>query len=656
MTTATARAEKFTPAADPLEASIERATDALLALGKSDGHWCFELEADCTIPAEYVLMRHYRAEPVDAVLEGKIANYLRRVQGSHGGWPLFQDGAFNMSASVKAYFALKLIGDDINAAHMARARAAILAHGGAAQGNVFTRALLALYGEIPWRGVPVMPAEIMLLPKWFPFHLDKMSYWARTVLVPLLVLMAKKPRARNPLGVHIGELFVTPPDEVREWPKGEHQTFPWTAIFGAIDKTLHVVEPYFPRKTRERAIARAESWTTERLNGVDGLGAIFPAMVNSLLMYDVLGVPSSDPRVVAARESIERLLVVHEHEAYCQPCVSPVWDTALVAHALLETGGAEARARVKKALEWLAPLQILDVKGDWAAQRPDTPPGGWAFQYANPHYPDVDDTAVVVTAMDRFATETGEKPYTERMDRGRVWIEGLQSKNGGWGAFDADNVYHYLNHIPFADHGALLDPPTADVSARCISMLAQLGDTLDSSDALARGVEYLLSEQMPDGSWFGRWGANYIYGAWSSLCALNAAGLPHEHEAFRRSVSWLASIQNPDGGWGEDLSSYNLEYKGYEPAPSTASQTAWALMALMAAGEVDHPAVACGVAYLQRTQADHGLWEEARFTATGFPRVFYLRYHGYGKFFPLWALARYRNLLRSNAKKVSVGL
>jgi len=358
MTTAIARAEQFAPAADPLDISIERSEQALLALGKSDGHWCFELEADCTIPAEYVLMRHYRAEPIDAALEGKIANYLRRVQGSHGGWPLFHDGAFNISASVKAYFALKMIGDDIDASHMARARAAILEHGGAATSNVFTRALLALYGEIPWRGVPVMPPEIMLLPKWFPFHLDKMSYWARTVLVPLLVLMARKPRGKNPLGVHIGELFATPPQEVREWPKGEHQTSPWTAIFGAIDKMLHVLEPHFPKATRELAIARAESWTTERLNGLDGLGAIFPAMVNSLLMYDVLGVPASDPRVVAARESIERLLVVHEHEAYCQPCVSPVWDTALVAHALLESGGEEARARVKKALDWLAPLQI----------------------------------------------------------------------------------------------------------------------------------------------------------------------------------------------------------------------------------------------------------------------------------------------------------
>ncbi|MGJ0620299.1 MAG: squalene--hopene cyclase [Methylocystis sp.] len=641
---------------EALEASIENAKGALLSLRKTDGHFCFELEADTTIPAEYVLMRHFRAEPVDAELERKIGVYLRRCQGDHGGWPLFQDGRFNISASVKAYFALKMIGDDIEAPHMARARAAILAYGGAAKSNVFTRALLALYGEIPWRGVPVMPVEIMLLPKWFPFHLDKISYWGRTVLVPLLVLMTKKPRAKNPRNVHIPELFATPPEKVKVWPKGEHQTWPWAHIFGEVDKLLRLIEPHMPEAPRERSIERAEAWTTERLNGVDGLGAIFPAMANSLLMYDALGVSDDDARKKLARESIERLLVVNETEAYCQPCVSPVWDTCLTAHALIETGDEDARAAARAACEWLAPLQVLDVKGDWAAQRPDLRPGGWAFQYANAYYPDVDDTAVVVTAMDRLTANDASRPYDARIARAKEWIVGMQSKNGGWGAFDADNTCHYLNHIPFADHGALLDPPTADVSARCVSMLAQLGDTIDSSECLKRGVDYLIKEQEKDGSWFGRWGANYIYGTWSTLCALNAAGLPHEHDAYRRAVDWLAAIQNNDGGWGEDLSSYKLDYKGYEQAPSTASQTAWALLGLMAAGDVDHPAVAKGIAYLQATQNDGGLWNEARFTATGFPRVFYLRYHGYGKFFPLWALARYRNLRRANSRRVQAGL
>jgi squalene-hopene/tetraprenyl-beta-curcumene cyclase len=283
-------------------------------------------------------------------------------------------------------------------------------------------------------------------------------------------------------------------------------------------------------------------------------------------------------------------------------------------------------------------------------------PGGWAFQYANAYYPDVDDTAVVVTAMDRSYAGSAERPYDERIARAREWVEGLQSKNGGWGAFDADNEYYYLNHIPFADHGALLDPPTSDVSARCVSMLAQLGDTIETSPCMKAGVDYLLAEQEPDGSWFGRWGMNYIYGTWSTLCALNAAGLKPEHRAMRRAVDWLVAIQNEDGGWGEDGDSYKLDYRGFEKAPSTPSQTAWGVLALMAAGEVGHPAVARGIAYLQANQDADGLWKEERFTATGFPRVFYLRYHGYAKFFPLWALARYRNLERGNSKIVQTGL
>ena len=634
-----------------LDAAISRATTALLDRRRDDGHWCFELEADATIPAEYVLMRHFRGEPVDAELERKIAVYLRRIQGEHGGWPLFHKGAFDMSASVKAYFALKMIGDDIDAPHMARAREAMLARGGAAKSNVFTRILLALFRQMPWTGVPVVPVEVMLLPRWFPFHLDKVSYWARTVMVPLMVLTALRPAPVNEKKIGVAELFVIPPEQVKDWPGGAHQKEPWTTLFGWLDKILHVAEPWFPKATRKRAIEKAEAFTIERLNGVDGLGAIFPAMVNSLLMFDALGYGADDERVNVARESIERLLVIKEEEAYCQPCVSPVWDTALVAHALLEAGDPQSLARAREGLEWLKPLQVLDVKGDWAVRRPDVRPDGWAFQYNNAHYPDVDDTAVVVMAMQRAGGD-----YDAAMARAREWIEGLQSKDGGWGAFDADNAYHYLNNIPFADHGALLDPPTSDVSARCVSMLAQLGATAETSPALARGVAYLLKEQEKDGSWYGRWGMNYIYGTWSSLCALNIAGLAPEHPAMRKAVDWLVAIQNEDGGWGEDGDSYKLDYRGYEKAPSTASQTAWAVLALMAAGERDNPAVSRGISYLTANQAADGFWDEELFTATGFPRVFYLRYHGYSKFFPLWALARFRNLSASNSRSVAFGM
>ncbi|MEA2904125.1 MAG: squalene-hopene/tetraprenyl-beta-curcumene cyclase [Alphaproteobacteria bacterium] len=647
----------MTDSRDPaLNERIATATRALLEQQKPDGHWVFELEADATIPAEYVLMRHYLAEPVDAELERKIAVYLRRVQGAHGGWPLFHEGAFDMSASVKAYFALKMIGDSVDADHMRRAREAILARGGAARANVFTRILLALYGFLTWRAVPAMPVEVMLLPRWFPFHIDKISYWSRTVIVPLLVLLALKPRAKNPKGVRIDELFVQPPETVRLLPKAPQQNAAWFAFFRIVDVVLRAVEPVIPRSIRRRALDRAAAFTVEHLNGEDGIGAIFPAMVNCVLMFDALGFPKDHPDAAVARRAVENLLVVKEHEAYCQPCYSPVWDTGLICHALLEAGDERSVAQVNKGLDWLKTKQILDLKGDWAAARPELRPGGWAFQYNNAHYPDVDDTAVVAMAMERAQNLQGHKTFDEPIARAREWIFGMQSKNGGWGAFDADNTYHYLNHIPFADHGALLDPPTEDVSARCVSMLAQLGDMPGKDPRVAQAVEYLRRTQHPEGSWYGRWGMNYIYGTWSVLSALNAAGVDHQAPEIRKAVDWLVGIQNADGGWGEDGASYKLDYRGYENAPSTPSQTAWAVLGLMAVGEVGHPAVGRGIDYLSRTQGTDGLWQEPRFTAVGFPRIFYLRYHGYSKYFPVWAMARYRNLKSANATSVAYGM
>jgi squalene-hopene/tetraprenyl-beta-curcumene cyclase len=639
-----------------LEASIASATRALLADQQPDGHWVFELEADCTIPAEYVLLRHYLAEPVDAALEAKIGNYLRRVQGAHGGWPLVHDGDFEMSASVKAYFALKMIGDSVDAPHMVRAREAILSRGGAVHSNVFTRYMLAMFGVMSWRSVPVLPVEIMLLPMWSPFHLSKISYWARTTIVPLLVLAALKPRAKNVGGVGIDELFLQPPHSIGMTPKAPHQSWGWFLLFRALDSLLRVIEPLFPNSLRARAIDSAVAFVEERLNGEDGLGAIYPPMANTVMMYEVLGKPADYPPYALTRKGLENLLVVGEHEAYCQPCVSPVWDTALTCHALIEAGSPESLPPAKQGLDWLKPRQVLDLKGDWAAKRPKVRPGGWAFQYNNAYYPDLDDTAVVVMAMDRARRTSQSAEYDAAIARGREWIEGMQSRDGGWAAFDADNLEYYLNNIPFSDHGALLDPPTEDVTARCISMLAQLGQTAENSKAVAEGVAYLRRTQLAEGSWYGRWGMNYVYGTWSALSALNAAGVHHQDSMVRKAVDWLVAIQNKDGGWGEDATSYRLDYKGYETAATTASQTAWALLGLMAAGEVGHPAVACGVEYLIATQTEKGLWDEEHYTATGFPRVFYLRYHGYSKFFPLWALARYRNLKNTNSRVVGVGM
>jgi squalene-hopene/tetraprenyl-beta-curcumene cyclase len=644
---------------DDLDRAISQAEEALLATQRPDGHFVFELEADVSIPSEYILLKEFRGESLPPNLARKFARYLRDRQKARGGWPLFEDGGFNISSSVKAYFALKMLGDDPEMPHMRRAREAILKHGGAAQTNVFTRALLALFGEVPWSAVPVMPVEIMHLPRWFPFHLNKVSYWARTVLAPMMVVNAVRPRAKNPKDIHIPELFVIPAEKVKRWPGGAGQSAVLSTLFNGIDKVLRATEPFFPKTVRQSAIAKAEAFTTERLNGVDGLGAIYPAMAYSILMYDVLGRSADDPDLKNAVESVDRLIVEYDDYAYVQPCMSPVWDSSLSAHALMEAGHDRNDQAIRACLDWLEKRQELEVKGDWAAQRPNVRPGGWAFQYNNAYYPDLDDTAVVVMALHRAQSHGNSKipdRYVGAIARAREWVEGLQSRNGAWGAFDADNDNYYLNDIPFADHGALLDPPTADVTARCISMLAQLGETMDTSEAMRRAVNYLIETQEKDGSWFGRWGMNYIYGTWSVLCAFNLAGIDFGSETIRRAVDFLKLNQNPDGGWGEGAETYEREYDGYQQANSTASQTSWALIALMAVGEVDDPAVERGIAYLQRTQGSDGFWHEPRFTATGFPKVFYLRYHGYPKFFPLWALARYRNLKLSNHRRVMVGM
>jgi squalene-hopene/tetraprenyl-beta-curcumene cyclase len=621
-----------------LDKAIAEAQAYLLNLQTPTGYWLFELEADCSIPSEYIMMMHYTGE-IDVELQEKIASYLRARQSADGSYPLFSGGEGDLSCSVKVYYALKMAGDHIKAPHMVKLRAYILLHGGAAKANVFTRIALAFFEQLPWRAVPYMPAEIMFFPKWFPLHLDKISYWSRTVMVPLFILCAPEAKAKNPSQVTVSELFLMHPDE-------EKYYFPSHSFlnkcFLTLDKIGSAIRPFIPNSMHKRAIAKARDWIIARLNGENGLGAIFPAMVNAYEALLLLGIPGDDPLVVTARKAIDKLLVIKEHEAYCQPCLSPVWDTGLAALALQEADRIGNRPALTRAYTWLKNNQLSDEPGDWRVRRPHLAGGGWPFQFANPYYPDVDDTSVVAFGM----AESGIQGLDEPIYRATRWICGMQASHGGYGAFDVDNTYYYLNEIPFADHGALLDPATADVSARCAMLMARIAKDCDKYlPALERTIAFVRREQEEDGSWFGRWGTNYIYGTWSVLLALEQTNIPKTDPIYTKAVKWLKSIQNDDGGWGESNKSYHQENLSNHYLISTAFQTGWAIIALCAAGEARSPEVKAGVNFLLRKQRADGAWYDASFTAPGFPKVFYLKYHGYDKFFPLWALSRYRNEL-----------
>jgi len=634
-----------------LDRAIERGRSALMARQRPDGHWCFEFETDCTISSEYILMMHFIDE-IDDVLQEKLARYIRLKQrlDTHGGWPLYHDGAIDISCTVKAYYALKAAGDSPDAPHMRRAREAILAKGGAAKSNVFTRILLAMFGQVPWRAAPYVPVEIMLFPRWAPFHLDKVSYWARSTMVPLFILCSMKAKAKNPRNVGIPELFVTPPDE-------EHHYFATTTfvskLFLVLDKVGRACDPLMPTSLRRKAIQRAEAWFLPRMNGEDGLGAIFPPMVNALEAMDLLGYAKDHPARATCLKSLQKL-IVHRNDgtAFCQPCVSPVWDTGWAAMALLRASPDDAtQASVTRAMEWLAPLQELDVKGDWAVQAPDLAPGGWAFQYANAYYPDLDDTALVAALLHVAVRGTpDEGKYRERIERAADWLIGMQSDNGGFAAFDRNNTHYHINEIPFADHGAMLDPPTEDVSGRVLALLGVL-DRPQDKPAIARCIAYLREAQLADGSYWGRWGTNYIYGTWSVLAGLALVGEDMQQPWIRRSVEWIVAKQHSDGGWGETNDTYfDPALRGTNGGTSTAHSTAWALLGLFAAGEHASVAAQRGIEWLLDHQQAQGepeadLWYHPSFNAPGFPRVFFLKYHGYTAYFPLWALTRYRQLL-----------
>jgi len=561
-----------------LDQSIERASHALLGTQHADGYWAFNLEADCTISAEYILMMHYMDE-IDAVLQTKIATYIRARQLKDGGWPLYFDGQTNLSCSVKAYYALKLAGDNPDAPHMQKAKYAILEQGGAGGCNVFTRIMLAQFGQIPWQAVPYLPVEIMLLPRWFPFHLSKVSYWSRTVMVPLLVLCTLKRSSRNPHQVHIPELLL-------ELPKKRSHYFPVRSglnrLFLYFEFLTGLTEPFIPDRLRQRALKKAGAWIFERLNGDGGLGAIFPAMINAYEALDALGYSADHPCRRSAKKALQDLLIVQGDEAYCQPCNSPIWDTALATLALQEAGngsgdvsGDMGTVATGKALDWLKEQQLLDEPGDWREHRPELSGGGWAFQFSNSHYPDLDDTSAVAWPMCQADQQSQNNRYQYSIQRAANWIRGMQSDNGGFASFDVDNTYEYLNEIPFADHGALLDPPSSDVSARCSILLACMAnDDPAFQSALDHCISYLRQEQEVNGSWFGRWGTNYIYGTWSVLVALEKIGIASHDPMVQRAADWLKSVQRHDGGWGEDHDTYCKPEKAGQGRTSTTFQTA----------------------------------------------------------------------------------
>ena len=628
-----------------LDESVQNGVEVLLRQQDPAGFWVYELEADATITSEYLLLRRW-LRIVDPAIEAKAIRHLLAIQLPDGGWPIYHNGPVNISATVKAYFALKMAGVSPENPAMRRARQSVLELGGITRVNVFTRILLALFGEFDWRGVPCMPVEICLLPRWSYFHLCEISYWSRTVMVPLLIIFAHRPVRPVPATARLDELYLVPREQADYSLPRDPETFTWRNFFLVVDRILRIHDRLVRRPFRARAIREATRWMLERMQGEGGLGGIFPAMTNSVIALICLGYPLEHPVLRKALAEIDALRVETPDAIRVQPCLSPVWDTALTISALIEAGLPPDHPALARAGAWLLGKQTRHA-GDWRLKIRDTPPGGWAFQFENEFYPDVDDTAAVLMAL-RKIRAPDEEAKTRAVARGLNWILAMQGSDGGWGAYDKDNNRLVFNLIPFADHGALMDPSTEDLAGRVLEALGYLGFRPDEP-AAERAIAFLKARQCWDGSWYGRWGVNYLYGTWSALGGLARIGEDMSAPYIRKAVAWLLNRQNPDGGWGESCYAYN-DPRTAGMGKSTASQTAWALMALLHAGEAGHPSVTRGIEFLLETRMPDGLWDEAEFTGTGFPRVFYLCYHGYSKFFPLWALALYRRCLSAEVR------
>lgn len=628
------------PAPGAVAGAVAGARAYLLERQHAGGYWLAELEADVSITAEYLLLRHFLGS-VNHIQERKAAHLLLDRQQADGGWPIYHGGPSNVSTSAKAYLALRAAGFPASDRALRRARSFVLAQGGLPAANTFTKAQFALVGHFDWRSVPAIPVEIVLLPRWAGFHLGAVSYWSRATLVPLSILASLRAVRRLPGDAGRGELVRAAADEAPPLPRLSAPLVSWRNLFLLAERSVNRYEQMGTGRTRTRAIEAALAWMTPRM-GEGGLGAIYPAMAGAAMALHVLGRPLDDPLLARALAALERLVLEDGTRMRVQPCLSPVWDTAIAMNALGAAGLPPSHRALADGAAWLASREVRR-RGDWAARARPVEPSGWAFQFENDDYPDVDDTAAVLLAMTR-AARPSNAAQAAAVRRGVDWLLAMQSGNGGWGAFDVDNDRLVFNQIPFADHGALLDPPTADLTGRCLEVLGQEGYDRTFGPA-ARAIAFLRREQEPDGSWYGRWGVNYLYGTWSVLAGLRAIGEPTDQPYIRQAVQWLIARQHADGGWGESCASYEAG-RPEADVPSTPSQTAWALLGLLHAGAVRHPAVARGIDYLVATQRADGTWDEALFTGTGFPRVFYLRYHLYRHAFPLWALGLYESLAR----------
>ena len=622
--------------AERLRDCVERGANHLLSLQYEAGYWLGELEADTTLESDYIYYLHVLGK-ADPERIAKLANYVRRRQLPDGGWSIYPGGPSELNATCKAYFALKLAGDSPDSVPMVKACAAVHRLGGLENSNSYVRFYLALVGALGWEMAPAIPPELMLLPNWFFINIYEMSSWTRGIVIPMAILAAIRPDWRVPRHAHVNELFKDPSNKLAAFDWSE-QLISWKNFFLAVDRALKLYEKLPWKPLRQKAIREAKQWMLAHLERSEGLATIYPAMMNSIFALMALGHGPDDPLTWREIREFSRFEIEEGDTLRLQPCMSPVWDSCIAMVALEEAGVEPDHPALVKAADWILSKQILG-SGDWQVKNKDAEPGGWAFEFRNDHYPDVDDTAFVLMALQRV-----KFPDAERMEaavrRGIQWLLSMQNRDGGWGAFDRDNNRKLLCNIPFADHNAMIDPSTADVTARVLECLGRFGWPAEHP-AVRRAVKFLAADQCNDGSWFGRWGVNYVYGTSGVLRALETVSLTAQ-EYCQRAVAWLRAIQKPDGSFGESLQSYDhSSTKGQ--GQSTPSQTAWGLIGLLAAADLSDPAVGKAVSYLMAQQNDDGSWSENDFTGTGFPCVFYLKYHLYRNSFPVYALARYHN-------------